>query len=540
MLASCRPCSRCTPTNNEEDYSQHSHSDRYPPYRASVDSTSSKVYQPRVDNGLPVESGEAYVALENGERGAEEDDEVSFNTSARMSKRSLMSGTYVLLAMVGSLITVLACNEFPNIGAAERAKVMEWALLGSIPIVACLFTWFHIWLAIQMMFKPLNFFGCCQCAPGVGLGWQGVVPRKAVKMAQTTYECGRPYLDGPRDWMNRVDARKLVAETRSQLASIVSGALDEVAAIHFPRTWNAMPLGVRRGIIDNALDRIQATSPELWRKITDLVADKRIGLDNDRMVVTVFTANKELLNEVFLKMGEPEFRFIEHCGALMGFVCGVVQLIAFNHLAGLTRAFFLPGTGFFLGIVSNWLAIRMCFRPIHKKRLMICCWHVGDIQGLFLKRQPEVAKIYAKILTQHFMQFDKILIFLQTQPELWDKLKAVYTNHNNLVMREALGVGATLGSKILGPAVFEGLEEDLKAATLKRLADATEMQRIASQYIGRVADIERRNRAAVMRMSPEAFENLLHPIFKEDEWMLILVGGVLGLLVGLAQVCFLK
>ena len=31
----------------------------------------------------------------------------------------------------------------------------------SIPVVAMLFTWFHIWLAIQMMFRPV---GCC-CSP---------------------------------------------------------------------------------------------------------------------------------------------------------------------------------------------------------------------------------------------------------------------------------------------------------------------------------------------------------------------------------------
>ena len=31
------------------------------------------------------------------------------------------------------------------------------------------------------------------------------------------------------------------------------------------------------------------------------------------------------------------------------------------------------------------------------------------------------------------------------------------------------------------------------------------------------------------------FEQLLHPAFQEDEWILILVGGVLGAMVGFGQ-----
>ena len=39
-------------------------------------------------------------------------------------------------------------------------------------------------------------------------------------------------------------------------------------------------------------------------------------------------------------------------------------------------------------------------------------------------------------------------------------------------------------------------------------------------------------------LPPKAFEELLHPVFQEDEAILIVVGGVLGALVGLAQMRF--
>ena len=39
--------------------------------------------------------------------------------------------------------------------------------------------------------------------------------------------------------------------------------------------------------------------------------------------------------------------------------------------------------------------------------------------------------------------------------------------------------------------------------------------------------------------SGKEFEGVLHPCFEEDEWILILVGGILGLFVGVAQLFLL-
>ena len=44
----------------------------------------------------------------------------------------------------------------------ERETIIAYA---SIPIVSCGFTYFHIWLALWMMFYPLNFIGVCQVRP---------------------------------------------------------------------------------------------------------------------------------------------------------------------------------------------------------------------------------------------------------------------------------------------------------------------------------------------------------------------------------------
>jgi len=279
----------------------------------------------------------------------------------------------------------------------------------------------------------------------------------------------------------------------------------------------------------------------LWQNIVDLLCDDDIGIDNDGMIVKVFTENKALLNQFFMTLGDQEFRFIEHCGAAMGFICGCLQLAAFNNLSSAGRAIFLPVTGFFLGIVTNWLAILMVFKPVFPVPVRIWGHHILDIQGLFLKRQKEVCVLYSKMLKDNFLSFPKVLSYLQTQPELWEKLKAAYTAHSTRVLNQTLGSSATwLAEWTIGQQQYKQLEEDLKVALVQGLYHADGLHQVSGNYIGKVTDIEARNRESLQRMPPDEFENLLHPVFQEDEWILILLGGILGAIVGLAQVYFLS
>jgi len=488
-------------------------------------------------------SSSAYIRMEDSDSDSDAPEKfVRRLASIQKTVHNLRKLVSVIMGVAGMLSAVVLALLYNNLPAEEQLKAREYALLGSIPVVALLFTWFHIWLAIQMMFRPIEFVGLWQCgSSGTGVGWQGVVPRKAHKMAKTSYNCARPHLEGPKEWLGRVNARNLVAKIRPQLAAVIEGALSHVGTTHFPKTQSRLPESVRSRITEAAVDKVQETSPVLWKHLTNLLCDSKIGIDNDGMIVKVFTENKELLNQFFLSLGETEFRFIEHCGAFMGFICGLVQLIAFNNLSDQGRQIFLPVTGFFLGIVTNWLAITMVFHPSNPIHIKLCGWHIYSIQGLFLKRQQDVAVLYSKMLCDNFLSFSKVVDYLQTQHVLWEKLKHAYVAHNTRVLRQTLGMAATwLAPLALGKEQFEVLENDLKLALVNGLYEAKDIHRIAGRYIGKVTEIEDKNCKALQNMRPDEFENLLHPVFKEDEWILVLLGGILGAIVGMAQVFFLS
>lgn len=456
--------------------------------------------------------------------------------------RGLKSYLIALLVLIGVLGLCLLYVAYVELSLEMQDKAKRWALLASIPTVACVVTWVHIWMAIRMMFLPLRFLGLWQYGDtGLGVGWQGVVPRKAHKMAKTSYKQARPYLDGPRDWLERVEPKKLVSKIRPQLKQVLEDALHRAGTKHFHKTGQrALFEGTRVTLSEAAFNKVQENCGDLWQQFMDLLCDPDIGIDNDGMIVKVFTENKAMLNRFFLTLGEQEFKFIESFGAFLGFICGLLQLFFYNRLDEHGRAILLPTTGFFLGIATNWIAIMMVFKPCFPHPVKVCGCHLFTIQGLFLKRQPEVCKLYAKMLCEHFLSFDKVVEYLGTLDELWGKLKARYVEFSARTMHQTLGsTGSWLASGALGKAKFDEFEEDLKMELVQGLKDAHQLHKISGRYIGKETNIEENNCKALQRMPPNEFENLLHPVFQEDEWILILLGGVMGIVVGIAQVYLL-
>mmetsp|Transcript_52588 Transcript_52588/g.112607 ORF Transcript_52588/g.112607 Transcript_52588/m.112607 type:complete len:257 (+) Transcript_52588:48-818(+) len=97
------------------------------------------------------------------------------------------NGFWVFFFLVcATSVAIVAVKIAQGRPSAEVSQTVE---ILSIPIVSTIFTWCHIWLAVQMCFYPVEFFGCCKIGnTGLGLGWQGIVPRKASKMAEKSCE----------------------------------------------------------------------------------------------------------------------------------------------------------------------------------------------------------------------------------------------------------------------------------------------------------------------------------------------------------------
>jgi uncharacterized membrane protein YheB (UPF0754 family) len=85
---------------------------------------------------------------------------------------------------------------------------------------------------------------------------------------------------------------------------------------------------------------------------------------------------------------------------------------------------------------------------------------------------------------------------------------------------------------VIGEKAYAQIKNDVSAQLVAVLPAA--LAHIES-YATHALDIETLLREKMGALPSKDFEALLHPVFEQDEWKLILIGGVLGLIVGLIQ-----
>lgn len=253
----------------------------------------------------------------------------------------------------------------------------NWLLYASMPVVAALIGYGTKLVAIRMMFEPLEFRGW---KPPY-LGWQGIVPRNAARMAAIACDTMTARLLTPRDVFGKLDPKRVAREIETPLLAAVEGITREVAAQHQPGLWELLPERVRAMLVGRVRDEAPAI---VERIMLDLQRNIDHVFDLKDMVVTNLTRDKALLNRIFREAGRKEFQFIARSGIGFGFAIGCVQALTW---AATHSAWVMPLFGGFTGWFTDWLALKMIFEPKQSKRY----FGLFEWQGLFLRRRQEVA-----------------------------------------------------------------------------------------------------------------------------------------------------
>ena len=260
---------------------------------------------------------------------------------------------------------------------------LEGLAILCIPLIAALIGWGTNWLAIKMTFRPVEFVGIRPF-----FGWQGIIPRNSDRIAQKTVDLVTGRLIPAEEVIDRVDPNRLAEELRPIYDSLSHDLVEELVVAQSPTIWEMMPDFLKRQLYR----QVQAAIPDLFDR---LIQEYRANLDEmfdlKGLVLQNLTGgNKTLLNELFLRCGREEFKFIVRCGLYFGFLLGCVQALIW---ALFPAWWILPLAGVVVGYVTNWLAIQMIFRPLTPRRFLFFRY-----QGLFLKRQDEVSAEYADLL----------------------------------------------------------------------------------------------------------------------------------------------
>lgn len=388
----------------------------------------------------------------------------------------------------------------------------------SIPIVAGLVGWGTNWLAIVLTFRPLEFVG-----RPPWLGWQGIIPSKATKMAGVFVDSTMSRLGSLPELFDEMEPERIAEQIVKVISPRVDLYTDEVMLRTNPRLWHSLPSLVKQQVYS----RVRARLPELVRSLMRDVGDHvESVLDFKDMITRRLERDKALLNRLFLECGAAEFRFIINSGFHFGFLFGLVQLAVWIVYPA---AWVLPVAGLIVGWATNWIALNVIFRPLEPRR--IGPW---TLQGLFLKRQQEVARVWCHIVTREIITVRALIQAMLTGPRA-ERTHQMIREHIRPVADEAIRLAGPAAELTVGPG---GLNRIREAVAQKAVATSIEPFNDWGFNKDRAVVIERLLRERMESLPADQFQDLLRPCFQEDETKLILIGAVLGLLAGFAQLVF--
>ena len=186
----------------------------------------------------------------------------------------------------------------------------------------------------------------------------------------------------------------------------------------------------------------------------------------------------------------------------------------------------LPVCGFVVGYLTNYLALKVIFRPLNPYK----CGPL-NIHGIFLKRQAEVSETFARVNCQELLTTEKMWKSILTGPKC-KNFQVLLRAHSIVFTDKLIGGLRPIALKTLGADQFAMMKEDVAEKVITMLPEIIDLSYL---YTTEALDLEKTICEKMKDLSPEEFEGVLHPAFEEDELTLILVGGVLGMLVGVIQ-----
>ena len=187
----------------------------------------------------------------------------------------------------------------------------------------------------------------------------------------------------------------------------------------------------------------------------------------------------------------------------------------------------LPVFGALVGYVTNWLALYMVFRPLQPKRV----WPF-TFQGLFLKRQKAVAAAYGEFFANHLITAEVLTNEVVSREASVRRIQELIQREISTTVDDFRFQFKPLAMATLGVKQFKGPVDFAAGRALDLMHP---LDKDAQDLINTALQIESTLSTRLGELPVQDFHDLLHPVVEEDEWKLILIGGVLGFVAGLIQ-----
>jgi uncharacterized membrane protein YheB (UPF0754 family) len=393
----------------------------------------------------------------------------------------------------------------------------NWIVL-LIPLISALVGWFTNVVAIKMMFHPIEFVGIPPY-----LGWQGVIPANALRLAKVSNALITQKLLSLRQLFDQTfSADSFAGKLGAVIDDVTEQVIDEVANKHAKPMWDNAGEFMQNKVREQVRSEVIEVSRAIARDMADDI--DRI-MDIEKTVLEALERHKALMGEMFYEVGHREFKFIERSGLFFGFLFGVFQMLIWVLYPA---PWILPAAGFCVGYLTNWIAIRMVFSPREPVKIGRM-----TVQGLFHKRQNEVAEAFGRIIATRVLNADNIVATVMDGDGATRMNEIVEQRISDLIAKyEAHPMAKLVLPEEKRPALRAELLERIKTEWPK---PGGFFHTFAAESVDLQGELERRMKA----LDRESYEGVLRPAFRQDEWKLIAAGAVLGTTAGVLQLVYI-
>jgi uncharacterized membrane protein YheB (UPF0754 family) len=189
-----------------------------------------------------------------------------------------------------------------------------------------------------------------------------------------------------------------------------------------------------------------------------------------------------------------------------------------------------PFVGALIGWLTNYLAIKMLFRPRQPKFILGLL-----LQGVIPRRQRDLALKIGEVVEEELLKSEDLLNAIDTE-ELRGHLTVVIETRLDRFLREKVFRGEFLYEKVLSREAVQRVKRGLISelvnlfpleveAAIKQLVEKVNIRKI-------VAD-------RVEQFDFDRMERIVYRVARAELFWVEISGGILGFLIGVLQVLFL-
>lgn len=190
------------------------------------------------------------------------------------------------------------------------------------------------------------------------------------------------------------------------------------------------------------------------------------------------------------------------------------------------KCFLLVLIGAMIGWITNFIAIKMLFRPYKEIDFFFF-----KIQGLLPKRKNEIGKSIAEVVENELVSIKDIISEISAD-DLEENMSGMIDKILESKLKEEILKNFPMAAFFLSDSMLEKIKGIIKQSILD---NKEEMIRVFGEYLESKVDIKKIITEKVNNFSLEKVEEIIISLAKKELKHIEYIGAVLGAVIGLVQ-----